>query len=256
MGRANAAAVVVAAAAVFVAAGALVGSGARVHDAGGASHHLARFEAWAAEHGRTYAGEEERRARFATWLDTDREIAAHNADPMRTFEMGHNAFSDMSWEQFSTTVLMRNALGASQNCSATAEQSSAFGADIDLADLPMHTDWREQKAVSEVKNQGHCGSCWTFSSTGALESHHFLATGKMVLLSEQQLVDCAGAFDTHGCSGGLPSKAFEYVHFNSGIDTEGSYPYTAKDGACSFEEKSVGAMVHRVHNITYQVRSS
>ena len=225
-------------------------SGARVRDAGGLPHE--RFESWAAQHGKSYANEEERRARLVTWMQTDREIAAHNANESRTFEMGHNAFSDMSWSEFSEKVLMTNPLGASQNCSATAEESSSFGHDIELSSAPKFIDWREYEAVSEVKNQGQCGSCWTFSSTGALESHHFLATGDMVLLSEQQLVDCAGAFDTHGCGGGLPSKAFEYVHYNRGIDTESAYPYKAENEKCSFDADAVGARVHRTHNITFQ----
>lgn len=69
--------------------------------------------------------------------------------------------------------------------------------------------------VSPVKNQGNCGSCWTFSTVGAMESHwNILGKGKNQTFSEQQLVDCAGAFDNHGCNGGLPSHAFEYIKYN------------------------------------------
>lgn len=116
--------------------------------------------------------------------------------------------------------------------------------------VPDEKDWRHDGAVSPVKNQGKCGSCWTFSSTGCLESHLKLKHGKMVLLSEQNLLDCAGAFDNHGCNGGLPSHAFEYVHYNGGIDTEESYPYEAKAGKCKFNEYHVGAQVESVVNIT------
>ena len=70
-------------------------------------------------------------------------------------------------------------------------------------------DWREKGVVSPVKNQGNCGSCWTFSTTGALEAAYALEFGSILSLSEQQLIDCAQAFDNHGCSGGLPSHAFE-----------------------------------------------
>jgi len=81
-----------------------------------------------------------------------------------------------------------------------------------------------------VKNQGSCGSCWTFSTVGALEAHTMIKYGfKFIPLSEQQLVDCAGDFDNHGCSGGLPSHAFEYISHAGGITSEDAYPYFAKD---------------------------
>lgn len=116
--------------------------------------------------------------------------------------------------------------------------------------MPEEKDWRHDGVVSPVKNQGKCGSCWTFSSTGCLESHLKLKHGKMILLSEQNLLDCAQAFDNHGCNGGLPSHAFEYVKYNGGIDTEESYPYEAKEGKCKFNTYHVGAQVDSVVNIT------
>lgn len=82
------------------------------------------------------------------------------------------------------------------------------------------------------------GSCWTFSTTGCLESQHAIATGSLVSLSEQNLVDCAGDFNNNGCDGGLPSQAFEYIHFNGGIDTEDSYPYEGEDNNCRYENTS------------------
>lgn len=87
-------------------------------------------------------------------------------------------------------------------------------------DVPLSRDWRDEGVVSMVKNQEKCGSCWTFSTTGCLESHLAIKTGNMTLLSEQNLIDCASKFDNHGCNGGLPSHAFEYVQYNDGIDTE------------------------------------
>ena len=94
---------------------------------------------------------------------------------------------------------------------------------------PAAIDWRG-KAVSEVKDQGQCGSCWAFSTTGSLESLTMLNGGN-ALYSEQQLVDCSQSFGNEGCNGGLMDDAFQYVMAN-GITTESAYPYTAVDGTC------------------------
>lgn len=115
-----------------------------------------------------------------------------------------------------------------QNCSATALETLKS---INLRkqktiNVPTTQDWRTKGVVSEVKDQGNCGSCWTFSTTGCLESHWAIYTKQSPpLLSEQQLVDCAGNFNNFGCNGGLPAQAFEYIRYNGGLDTEEVYPY-------------------------------
>lgn len=93
--------------------------------------------------------------------------------------------------------------------------------------IPTSVDWREKGAVTEVKNQGQCGSCWAFSSTGNMEGLHFLKTGKLVSLSEEELVECAS---DDGCNGGLMDDAFAWVQQNGGITTEEDYPYTSETG--------------------------
>ncbi|KAM1054351.1 hypothetical protein ACFX2I_001706 [Malus domestica] len=116
--------------------------------------------------------------------------------------------------------------------------------------LPESKNWKEEGIVTPVKDQGHRGSCWTFSTTGALEAAYVQTFGKQISLSEQQLVDCAGDFNNNGCNGGLPSQAFEYIKYNGGLDTEAAYPYVGVDGACKFSSENVGVHVVDSVNIT------
>jgi cathepsin H len=154
-------------------------------------------------------------------------IIAHNKKGLG-WTMGINDFADVTWQQFKGLRLM-----APQNCSAT-EYGLRVRGKVGLS-VPAFFDWREKGMVSPVKDQGNCGSCWTFSTVGAIESHwNILRRGKNDTFSEQQLVDCAQAFDNDGCEGGLPSHAFEYIRYAPGLQASQDYPYTAKDGQCQF----------------------
>jgi cathepsin H len=105
---------------------------------------------------------------------------------------------------------------APQNCSAT----HSIKLSTQNFDIPTGYDWVNTGAVTPVKDQGNCGSCWTFSTIGAMESHwNILGKGRNITFSEQQLVDCAWDFENFGCDGGLPSQAFEYIKHAGGLET-------------------------------------
>ncbi|KVH93999.1 Cysteine peptidase, asparagine active site-containing protein [Cynara cardunculus var. scolymus] len=165
---------------------------------------------------------------------------SHNKKGL-SYTLGVNEFADMTWEEFS-----KQKLGAAQHCSATRKGNHK----LTNAVLPLTQDWRKVGIVSPVKNQGSCGSCWTFSTTGALEAAYAQAYGKSVSLSEQQLVDCAGDFNNFGCNGGLPSQAYEYIKYNGGLDTEEAYPYTGEDGVCKYSSENAAVRVLDAVNIT------
>uniref|UniRef100_A0A493TCQ9 Pro-cathepsin H n=1 Tax=Anas platyrhynchos platyrhynchos TaxID=8840 RepID=A0A493TCQ9_ANAPP len=156
--------------------------------------------------------------------------------------VGLNQFSDLTFTEFKKMYLWREP----QNCSATKGNFLRSS-----GPYPDSVDWRKKgNYVTPVKNQGPCGSCWTFSTTGCLESAIAIATGKLLSLAEQQLVDCAQAFNNHGCSGGLPSQAFEYIMYNKGLMGEDAYPYRAENGTCKFQPDKAIAFVKDVINIT------
>uniref|UniRef100_A0A915PQQ5 Cathepsin L-like n=1 Tax=Setaria digitata TaxID=48799 RepID=A0A915PQQ5_9BILA len=151
--------------------------------------------------------------RFVTYLENVKKIEEHNERYGRgeeTYEMAVNHLADMViYEQchpFHTAVL-----------SYVKKKKR----------LPESVDWRDFGAVTPVKDQGFCGSCWAFSAVGALEGQHFLRTGNLIELSEQNLIDCSSndIYGNEGCDGGLMMDAFRYVADNDGIDTEKSYPY-------------------------------
>lgn len=157
---------------------------------------------------------------------------------------GVTQFSDMTPEEF-----RRNFLGVNRHLRLPSDANKA--PILPTEDLPSEFDWRQHGAVTPVKNQGSCGSCWSFSTTGALEGANFLATGKLVSLSEQQLVDCdhecdpeeKGSCDS-GCNGGLMNSAFEYTLKAGGLMREEDYPYTGTDRAtCKFDNTKVAAKV-------------
>ena len=191
-----------------------------------------QFTEFQTKFNKVYETFEEVEARFSIFRENLRGIISHNMISNRTFSMGVNQFTDLTPAEFKdkyiTGLQGRNSLGA-YGCKAFS--SNAAGA-------PASIDWREKGAVTSVKDQGQCGSCWTFSSTGAIEGAWAISKGQLIDLSEEQLVDCATGYVTYGsngCNGGSMDGAFKYVT-QYGQCSASSYPYTAgttmKAGAC------------------------
>jgi cathepsin L len=157
----------------------------------------------------------------------------------KTFTVALNKFADLTGAEFA-----RIYLGTRYTASgATVRHTSPVKA------LPTHWNWATRGAVTGIKNQQQCGSCWAFSTTGSTEGCHFLTKKKLVSLSEQNLVDCSTSEGNQGCDGGLMTQAMQYIISNKGIDTESSYPYTAQDGTCVFKRSAVGATLTGFTNV-------
>ena len=189
------------------------------------------FEMWMKKFGKVYDHVEEKNKRFAVFKDNADMIQSHNTDPLSTFAMALNQFADLTFEEFKALSLGFNYDKEHYQRKRMSLSNGGSSFRYAHSDTPSSVDWRKEGAVTPVKNQGMCGSCWAFSATGAIEGINKIMTGELVSLSEQQLVSCDTEQDM-GCSGGLMDFAFDYVEQNGGIDTEKDYGYWSWDLPC------------------------
>jgi len=208
------------------------------------------FLAFQKKFNKQYASEAEYQARLGTFEANMMLIKQKNIDAqqrMSDTRFGITQFADISPAEFRQKYL--------SSVPAVRDPSWPVAPDYDdevTANLPPSFDWRPKGAVTPVKNQGDCGSCWSFSTTGNIEGQWFLAGNPLTSLSEQNLVDCDTECMTYmnqsvcdaGCDGGLQPNAYHYVMSAGGIDTESSYPYLAVDGKCHFKPANIGAKIN------------
>ncbi|WOH04757.1 hypothetical protein DCAR_0624169 [Daucus carota subsp. sativus] len=192
---------------------------------------LSIYESWLVKHHKNYNALGAKEKRFEIFKDNLRFIDEHNKGVNQSFKLGLNKFADLSNEEYKSMFL-----GGRMVRDRKGFESDRFKYGVG-DELPQSVDWREKGAVAPVKDQGQCGSCWAFSTVAAVEGINQIATGDLISLSEQELVDCDKGFN-QGCNGGLMDYGFEFIVKNGGIDTEDDYPYKGVDGQCDQNRKN------------------
>jgi len=178
------------------------------------------FIKYVAEYGKSYGTKAEFAFRQAQFAQTLAKLENHNAQNGGMSTVGVNHMADWTTSEYKKLLGYKHELKATQNATL-----------LDESNLADSVNWVTKGAVTPVKNQGQCGSCWSFSTTGSVEGAMFLKTGKLQSFSEQQLVDCDKV--DQGCNGGLMDNAFKYIEKNP-LQLESAYPYTGQDGSCSY----------------------
>ncbi|EER04861.1 cathepsin L, putative [Perkinsus marinus ATCC 50983] len=190
--------------------------------------------------GKNYESKEEEVKRNAIFQANLHHIEHVNAKNL-SYKLGVNEHADLTHEEFAALKL--------GTLKMSTRRDDEFVVEADTTQLPTSVDWRNKSVLTPVKNQGSCGSSWAFSTTGALGAQYAIATGKLLSLSEQELVDCSLKYGNDGCIGGYMGAAYEYIN-QAGLDQESTYPYKGWDEPCfrSSEKKADGIPVRFVLN--------
>jgi len=203
---------------------------------------LRKWSEFQATYGKTYRSPVEARKRLAIFKDNLNEIEQHNAlykQGKTSYTKGVNQFADWTKNEF-VQYVNKGLTNKPSIVGTTFNSTKGFIA-------PQSVDWRSKNVVTGVKDQGGCGSCWSFSSTGAVEGQLGIR-GNLVSLSEQNLMDCSWDQGNMGCGGGLMTAAFDYIEQN-GIMSEADYPYEEYDGSCRADASKIVTKISNYVNI-------
>jgi len=183
------------------------------------AHYESEFNRHVVTYGLDLANDEDYNAGLRAFKTNSDLIETHN-NGNHGYELGHNKFSHLSFEEFAAMHLSEP---------VPRDETSRYINAFEGVEAADKVDWSTTDAVTPVKDQGSCGSCWAFSTTGGMEGAYFLANGKQVSFSEQQLVSCDTKSGDMGCNGGLMDNAFGYIK-TAGLCSEEDYPYASSSG--------------------------
>ncbi|KAJ8770733.1 hypothetical protein K2173_021380 [Erythroxylum novogranatense] len=195
---------------------------------------LGIYQWWLAKNGKAYNGLGVNDERFEIFKNNLKFIDDHNSKNS-TYKLGLNRFADLTNEEYRSTFLGTRTDAKRRVMKSKIPRNRYV---VNAGDkLPVSVDWRVKGAVSAVKDQGTCGSCWAFSTVAAVEGINKIVTGELLSLSEQELVDCDRTYNS-GCDGGLMDYAFKFIMENGGMDTDQDYPYLGASRECDSAKKN------------------
>lgn len=197
------------------------------------SNDIIEFNRWQIKYNKTIPEDGNITNQFNNWYDNRKLVDLHNLRN-KDYKLELNEFAD------------RGNDWATRDGHNVHLKNKEFNPPIEkdmISNLPNSIDWREKNVVTGVKNQQQCGSCWAFSAVGSIEGQHAKQSGKLVSLSESQIVDCDVNGSDAGCGGGLMDNAFKYVVKQGGIESEKVYPYVPEDEPCRFNRTKISAKI-------------
>jgi len=213
--------------------------------------HAPEFIDFTVSHKKFYSSCAEHAHRQRQYSSNARFVKYHNKREDKTHTVALNKFADMSDDEYRQLVLLPRDGKARQFAHSKATHAHPQPTKEDMKSMPKSLDWRKHGAVTQVKDQNFCGSCFVFGSIGSLEGHQKIKNGKLLDIGEQQGVDCSwGYFGNAACDGGFAPGVFENLKDMGGVALEAHYPYTGLDGWCNRNDHTSGVQVTGYVNVT------